>query len=93
MRNALRMTVLFGAVASTGLAQTDFHCKLEGSSLIGHRDGVTEYEVDFQDAWSSKPVTVSAHAFVPDSDKPVAALCFQYANCIETLKGILRLRK
>lgn len=76
MRNAFLMTVLFAAVASMGLAQTDFHCKLEGSSLIGHRDGVTEYEVDFQDTWSSKPVTVSAHAFVPDSNKPVAGIVF-----------------
>jgi hypothetical protein len=76
MRPAFLIVILMGTFASAGLAQTDFHCKLDGSAIIDHRDGVTEYEVAFQDTSGKKPVTVSTHAFVPDSDQPVAGILF-----------------
>jgi hypothetical protein len=80
MRNAFGVAVLIGAFVAAALAQTDFHCKLQGSSIVDHRDKVTDYEVAFQNTWGSKPVTVSAHAFVPDSDKPVAGIVFSVSS-------------
>ena len=80
MRYVFLMMILIGTFASMALAQTDFHCKLDGSSIVDHRDKVTEYEIAFQDTWGSKPVTVSAHAFVPDSNEPVAGIVFSVSS-------------
>lgn len=76
MSKAFQIAILTCALAAGGLAQTDFHCSVEGASPIEHRDGVTEFRADFRDAWGSRPINVSAHAFVPDGDKPVAGIVF-----------------
>src|SRR5262249_38187581 len=58
-------------------------CEIKGSSAVEYRDGIAVSEVTF--ASPSGPVT--AHAFVPDSDKPVPGIVFSH-SAIRSYKGV-----
>lgn len=71
----LRLTIIVCALAFTSAAEFA-PCRTDRPSAVNHRDGITELNLNLVEAGGN----VSARAFIPDSDKPVAGIVFSHST-------------